>query len=1340
MADPVSIIGTVISLIQFTEMVIKYSQDFKEASKEIVQLKAGLENLTTVAKLLQRRCETAEPNAPWLQGLYEVRGGQLDKDGKWIPKYGGALAQLKSDIEGIATELNPSQGWKKSEYYQKIKWHYSKPGLMGMLRKVTDSMTTINLILALKSDETGTEVLTLMKENNKLNIKSDGVQSEILDLAQENGKFTKIRLMSIDDRFATLERNQDLEREERKRKDAEIEREKIVDWLSPLTFIAKQEELYTLSFKETGDMLWQDPRFSRWAKGRPWYLQCLGTPGLGKTVLSAILTHHLPTNSQQRPLILSIFLDYKASSAQTLPNLLGSLLKQIIQLDEDYLIPDALKKLCQKAKRLGLTPESYAAEVRKILIAELDHYDRIYLVVDAFDEIPPEKRIVLKRELLRLQPEKLSLVITMRPIAGETLMPVRMMCDSCKKTIETQMYFRCKICDKGNYDICIDCVEQGRRCLDDKHQLIEPYSEVQITLEVPRKDIEQYVRWVIGVELGDMKGLLRDERTAGADIPDTTPFQDLCQSDPDLTEQIVSTVTNKANGRFLFARLYLESLKSQSNKRMMKKTLRSFPDNINDIHRDAMRRIEGKEALERTRAYKVLGLVAHARQALSLKGLQHALAVMSFGEDEDDITEDDIFEAIDPTKTILDATSGLVVIENNGGEVRLIHRSLEDYIHNEESQKDWFLKVSDDIARACLTHLDLLLPNRAQQDEYYITKNAKFPFLQYASQYWGDHVRDALSTSGAHKKIQAAALELINDTRRLDSCLQAAWVTNAGGPDTWDTRRRVDPLHVSAWYGLSFAISAIDPDKDFIDVLERKYGQTPLMYACRKGHVEVVRQLLDRGASLQKLSARGRTPLFEAVAGHHDEVVEVILDKKPSDLDVNMIHTKDFNRTALMLATREDRPHMIKSLLQISGIEIDRQDVNGWTALYLAARFGSVELVQLLLKAGASVDIVDNKVGRSPLRCAAERGHVAIIKQLMQTEYGADPNLKDCDGRTPILCAVNRGEIEAVECLMSYVDDVDLQCVDEDGQSLLHGASKNGFSNVVRLLLQSGQDPNIRDHVERTPLHLACQHGSLEVVSALLEEIPASGTASSPVKADITLEDKYGRPPTLVAWQYGHSDIVDALSKAVDRQSQNKTKSIPNDEQLPIWAMATQGLTKLLTEAIRTRSNDLTINEPFSNNTPLHCTIIANHFDVLLPLLETKKISINARNKSQRTPLIAAAVAGDLTAVKYLLQHGADADLKDRWGDEALVLAQSNDHLEVMIELVETGAAIDAQKVNMTTLFFVAVEAGKIKCVEKLLDKGIDRSGQNKDGLRASQIANANEDVDMMRLLASAPT
>lgn len=117
-----------------------------------------------------------------------------------------------------------------------------------------------------------------------------------------------------------------------------------------------------------------------------------------------------------------------------------------------------------------------------------------------------------------------------------------------------------------------------------------------------------------------------------------------------------------------------------------------------------------------------------------MRELQHALAVAKFLDDEAD-KEDDIFDAIDPLKTILESTSALIILENDGTVVQLVHRSLEDYLHRDETRKTWFPMADVEIVKACLTYLNLVLPREPCQDEHLVSKISKFPFLQYASQY-----------------------------------------------------------------------------------------------------------------------------------------------------------------------------------------------------------------------------------------------------------------------------------------------------------------------------------------------------------------------------------------------------------------------------------------------------------------------------------------------------------------------------------------------------------------------------------------------------------------------------
>ena len=1278
--DPLSISASIAALIDVTKGLIHFALDFAEAPDHIQKLKESLEDLESLLKRLMHRCASAPSDAPWLQGLYQVQS--LEVDGKLIDRKKGVLVALKQIIDKLSTKLNPSRQWKKKEAWQRLTWHLKKESVNEIQADITRYLVVINNLFTLKNDETSSEILH---------------------------------------RLSIFELNQRQENERRQRDRDEDERAEIISWLSPFSFRAKEEELFKECFNETGDWLLQDQRFRFWAEeGHLWYLECIGKPMVGKTVLSSILIHYLRSR-MEAPLILSLYLEYKAATVQTIPNLMMSLLKQIFQHDERP-IPDELKRLYKKVKGLELTPTSYDNHVRKILMSELDRYDQFYVVVDGFDELQLRDR--LRRELRKLHPGKSSLLFMTRgKIDNDDKVVV---CDRCNEQ-DVKIYLKCRICNSGDYDLCLDCQRKGLWCDDPTHELSNPYVRSQIEVRIPDQDIERYVRHEIGVEMTDIDPIPMDERFMGADPPDMTRFQGLCQSDPTLPERIVSTIVEKADGRFLFARLYLDLLRKALNPKMMRKILANFPEDINDIYKESMHRIEKQDKEDRFRALKILGLITRVRRPLSMKELQHALAAMEFGDDDEELAEKDIVDATTRVNLILEITSGLVITEDNGHskDVKLVHRSLEEYLQTEESQLAWFPKADLEIARACLQYLSICIPHGARGDEYWVSKTNEYPFLRYASQYWGDHVHDAKHVMGSDSALQTMVMQLINDSQRMNACMQVAWATNLGGHDTWDVRRQVNRLHVCAWYGLSSTIAALEPDKSTVDVIEPKYGQTPLMYACRRGHSDTVRQLLELGASLRKVSTKGRTAMFEAVLHQHDEVVEVLAELEPPDLDINAVNPKEFHRTALMLAARSGWIEIVYTLLRYPGVNINLQDVNGMTALYLAAKYDHPQIVESLLEAGASVDIGDYKVGRSALRVAAERNHIEIVDKLL--EYRAQIDMKDFLGGTPILHAVQQGAEDTFNRMMEVGGY--LQVVDEDGQSLLHIASEYDRFSIAHKLIEEGLDPNIRDNCERTPLHIASQHGKATTLSLLLEK-----------NADLNLKDQYGRTPKFVAWQYGQSQIRSLLEKFEKDQLARRPQELPDNAQLPIWSMAKQGLAEHLALAIKTRQDDPDTVEPFSKYTALHCAIDANEPDILLLLLDTGTVPIDAPNRWQRTPLHFAALVGDLNATELLVSRDADLECKDRWGDEPLVLAQSNWHNDVMMALIVAGASVDRQKIDLEKLFFVAVEGGNVGAVQALLNEGVDRSVQNAEGLRALQIATALSDEAMSQVLRRAPT
>ena len=78
--------------------------------------------------------------------------------------------------------------------------------------------------------------------------------------------------------------------------------------------------------------------------------------------------------------------------------------------------------------------------------------------------------------------------------------------------------------------------------------------------------------------------------------------------------------------------------------------------------------------------------------------------------------------------------------------------------------------------------------------------------------------------------------------------------------------------------------------------------------------------------------------------------------------------------------------------------------------------------------------------------------------------------MKDREGGTAVLRTINRGAVNALQKIIEH--DVDIECVNEDGQSLLHGAARNGYDKIARVLLNMKRlGVDIRDKYGMTPLH-----------------------------------------------------------------------------------------------------------------------------------------------------------------------------------------------------------------------------------------------------------------------------
>lgn len=287
------------------------------------------------------------------------------------------------------------------------------------------------------------------------------------------------------------------------------------------------------------------------------------------------------------------------------------------------------------------------------------------------------------------------------------------------------------------------------------------------------------------------------------------------------------------------------------------------------------------------------------------------------------------------------------------------------------------------------------------------------------------------------------------------------------------------------------------------------------------------------------------------------------------------IHLESPN--ALSLAIKADNRSFFDFLL-VEKIDIEQDDEDGLKPLMLAVQLNRTSMVRQLLEAGASTKWASDCF--TPLHMAAKVGHSLIVGLLVQ--YEANTNALCPDGHSAIFYASAGGHLSAVEKLLSSepMPNVDLGGPSTDlplhitlyydyleitevlitakasleakcsgltpvavavllsrehalkillsrgalpnpffnGALAIHCAARNGFRNVLNILLDAGADMNARDDRGLTPLHWASAMGH----ECVVEDLIAKG-------ASLEIKSNSGFTPLLEAAENGHFKVVQRL-------------------------------------------------------------------------------------------------------------------------------------------------------------------------------------------------------------------
>ena len=256
-------------------------------------------------------------------------------------------------------------------------------------------------------------------------------------------------------------------------------------------------------------------------------------------------------------------------------------------------------------------------------------------------------------------------------------------------------------------------------------------------------------------------------------------------------------------------------------------------------------------------------------------------------------------------------------------------------------------------------------------------------------------------------------------------------------------------------------------------------------------------------------------------------------------------------------------------------------------------------------------------------------------------------------GATPLHYAAFCGLHDVVKFLIvERSQDVNARGFDEE-VTPLGVASQWGHTEVARILLEHGTDPEIRDKGDWSPLERASsESGHVEIVRVLLEH-----------GANVGAVDQNHQTALHIASADGELESARML---LQRGADPNAKD--NDNETPLHRASHEGLARVLLQygADPNAQNS-------RNQTPLRQALDEGSTQVAQALLENGA-DVNARDSENRTPLHLASRLGDLDGVRLLLQHGANIHTRDSKGHTPFQVSLAKGHDDITQLLLEHGA------------------------------------------------------------------